>query len=85
MKWIRIGLILLILVLLCSGGMWLTLRVTAEYPELGEAVSYPVNQMDGFTLTILVPLSGVYNPVEGYGGFGSGLYFFQGRGGGPRL
>lgn len=63
MKWIRIGLILLILVLLCSGGMWLTLRVTAEYPEFGEAVSYPVNQMDGFTLTIEEPS---WSPFRGY-------------------
>ena len=36
MKRFRGWLILLAVVLLCAGGGWLVLRMTAEYPALGE-------------------------------------------------
>ena len=63
MKRYRGWLILLVLVALCSGGIWLTLQVTAEYPTLGEPVSYPVNQVEGFELTIGEPS---WSPFKGY-------------------
>ena len=63
MKQYRRWLILLVLVALCSGGIWLTLQVTAEYPTLGEPVSYPVNQVEGFELTIDEPS---WSPFKGY-------------------
>ena len=45
------------------GGIWLILRATAEYPSLGEPVFYPVNQVDGFELTIEKP---EWGPFTGY-------------------
>ena len=56
-------LILVALIALCAGGIRLVLRLTAEYPSLGEPVSYPVNQVDGFKLTIEVP---GWSPFTGY-------------------
>ena len=44
MKKYRGWVIALLLILLCIGGVRLVLRATAEYPALGEPVSYPVNQ-----------------------------------------
>jgi hypothetical protein len=55
MKRFRGWILLLALIALCAIGAWFTLRVTAEYPSLGEPVSYPVNQVDGFELTIEKP------------------------------
>lgn len=55
--------ILLIFIAVCAGGVWLTLRVTAEYPALGEPVSYPVDQVGGFELTIEQP---TWSPFKGY-------------------
>lgn len=63
MKKYRGWLILLIFAIICAGGVWLTLQVTAEYPALGEAVSYPVNQVDGFELSIEKP---TWSPFKGY-------------------
>lgn len=63
MKRYRGWIILLIFIVICTGGVWLTLRVTAEYPALGEPVSYPVNQVDGFELTIEKP---TWSPFKGY-------------------
>lgn len=63
MKRYRGWTILLIFIAICAGSVWLTLRVTAEYPALGEAVSYPVNQVDGFELTIEKP---TWSPFKGY-------------------
>ena len=63
MKRYRGWIILLIFIVICAGGVWLTLRVTAEYPTLGEPVSYPVNQVDGFELTIEKP---TWSPFKGY-------------------
>ena len=55
--------IVLVLVALCVGGVWLTLQVTAEYPTLGEPVSYPSNQVDGVELAIEKPS---WSPFRGY-------------------
>ncbi|WP_434309495.1 hypothetical protein [Hominifimenecus sp. rT4P-3] len=63
MKRYRGWVILLIFIALCASGVWLTLQVTAEYPTLGEPVSYPVNQIDGFELTIEKPS---WSPFKGY-------------------
>jgi len=63
MKKFRGWLILAAFIALCGGAVWLTLRVTAEYPTLGEPVSYPVNQVEGFELTIEEP---VWSPFRGY-------------------
>lgn len=63
MKQYRKWIILLILIIVCFGGIWLTLRLTAEYPRLGDPVSYPVNQVDGFELTIEKPS---WSPFKGY-------------------
>ena len=63
MKRYRGWLALLLFIALCAGGVWLTLKVTAEYPALGEPVSYPVNQIDGFELTIDEPS---WSPFRGY-------------------
>lgn len=54
---------LLVFAALCAGGVWLSLEVTAEYPALGEPVSYPVNQIDGFELAIDEPS---WSPFKGY-------------------
>jgi len=63
MKRYRGWLILLLFLALCAGGTCLILRTTAEYPPPGEPVSYPVNQADGFKLTIEEP---VWSPFTGY-------------------
>lgn len=63
MKRYRGWIALLILIALCAGGAWLTLQVTAEYPTLGEPVAYPVNQVQGFELTIEEPS---WSPFKGY-------------------
>lgn len=63
MKRYRLWIALLILVAFCAGGVWLTLQATAEYPMLGEPVSYPVNQVQGFELTIEEPS---WSPFKGY-------------------
>lgn len=47
----------------CVLGAWLVLRATAEYPALDAPVSYPVNQVDGFELTIEKP---AWSPSKGY-------------------
>lgn len=48
---------------LCVLGAWLILRASAEYPALDAPVSYPVNQVDGFELTIEKPS---WSPFKGY-------------------
>lgn len=53
----------LIFIALCAAGVRLTLQVTAEYPTLGESVAYPVNQVEGFELTIEEPS---WSPFKGY-------------------
>ena len=63
MKRCRKWLILLALLFICIGGVWTISRVTAEYPPLGEAVSYPVNQVKGFELSIEKPS---FSPFRGY-------------------
>ena len=63
MKRYRCWIILHATAVLCSGGAWLTLQVTAEHPALGDPVSYPVNQVDGFELTIEEPS---WSPFKGY-------------------
>ncbi len=63
MKKLRGWLILAAFIALCGGAVWLTLRVTAEYPALGEPVSYPVNQVEGFELSIEEP---TWSPFKGY-------------------
>ena len=63
MKRYRGWLILLVFLGFCAGGVWLTLRLTAEYPTLGEPVSYPVNQVNGFELTIEEPS---WSPFKGF-------------------
>ena len=63
MKRYRGWIILVALIALCAGGVCFTLQATAEYPSLGEAVSYPVNQVDGFELTIEEP---TWSPFRGY-------------------
>ncbi len=63
MKRCRKLLILLALLFVCIGGVWTISRVTAEYPPLGEAVSYPVNQVEGFELGMEKPS---FSPFRGY-------------------
>ena len=63
MKKFRGLLICLLILTVCAGGVWLTLHLTAEYPALGEPVSYPVNQVPGFTLTLAEPS---WSPFKGY-------------------
>lgn len=63
MKRYRGWLVLLVVTALCASGVWVALRVTAEYPVLGEPVSYPVNQVDGFELAIEEPS---WSPFKGY-------------------
>jgi hypothetical protein len=63
MKKHRGWLIGILCLVLCAGAVWLTLRVTAKYPALGAPVSYPVNQVDGFDLTIEEPS---WSPFKGY-------------------
>lgn len=63
MKRYRGWIISFILTAICIGGIWLILGNTAEYPTIGESVSYPVNQVDGFELTIEGPS---WSPFKGY-------------------
>lgn len=63
MKRYRVWIASLVFIAICAGGIWLTLQVTAEYPSLSEEVSYPVNQVDGFELTIEKPS---WSPFKGY-------------------
>ncbi len=55
--------ILCLVVVLCGGAVWLVWQKTAEYPELGTAVSYPVNEVEGFNLTMETPS---FSPFRGY-------------------
>ncbi|GFI61544.1 hypothetical protein IMSAG049_00703 [Clostridiales bacterium] len=48
---------------LFAGVAWLTLRATSEYPTLDAPVSYRVNQVDGFELSIRKPS---WSPFKGY-------------------
>ena len=61
----RIRRILLPLLLVCvlGGTVFLTLRLTAHYPVVGDAVSYPVNQLEGFSLSVDPPS---FSPFRGY-------------------
>ena len=63
MKRCRGWVALLVFIPLCVVGVWFTLKATAEYPALGEPVSYPVNQVDGFELAIEDPS---WSPFKGY-------------------
>ena len=63
LKRYRDWLLLLLLLAVCWGLVQLVLRTTAEYPALGEPVSYPVNQLDGFVLSIEEP---TWSPFRGY-------------------
>ena len=64
MKKFRSFIILIAVILVCAGGVWLTLKSTAEYPSLSDvAVTYQVNQVDGFELTIEKPS---FSPFTGY-------------------
>ena len=63
MKRCRRWVVLLVFVALCVVGVWFALKASAEYPALGEPVSYPVNQVDGFELTIEDPS---WSPFKGY-------------------
>lgn len=47
----------------CAGLIGLVLHFTAHYPALGETVSYPVNEVEGFTLSIQEP---GWSPFRGY-------------------
>ena len=63
MKRYRGWIILLGFILACVGGARLILRVTAEYPGLGKPVFYPVNQVEGFEVTLRGPK---WNVFTGY-------------------
>lgn len=63
MKRYRSLVALAIFLLLCGGISWLVLHVTAQYPALGEPVSYPIDQGDGFALTMEEPS---WSPFTGY-------------------
>ena len=63
MKKYRGWVILALVVALAAAGIWLIGKVTAVYPDLGDPVSYPVNQVDGFALTIEDPS---FSPFKGY-------------------
>ena len=64
MKKFRSFIILIAVILVCAGSVWLTLKATAEYPSFSDiAVTYPVNQVDGFELTIEKPS---FSPFTGY-------------------
>ena len=53
----------LICIALFVGAIWIVFHVTAEYPIVGEPVSYPVNQLDGFTLSMT---EGAWTPFRGH-------------------
>jgi hypothetical protein len=61
MKRLHGWIFLLAIIALCTIGAWFTLRITAEYPSLGEPVSYSVNQVDGFELTIEKPSWSIFS------------------------
>ena len=63
MKKHRGWIILALIVALAAAGIWLIGKVIAVYPGLGDPVSYPVNQVDGVTLTIEAPS---FSPFQGY-------------------
>lgn len=64
MKKFRSFIILIAVILVCAGSVWLTLKASAEYPSFSDiAVTYPVNQVDGFELTIEKPS---FSPFTGY-------------------
>ncbi len=54
---------LAVFVVLCAAVALLTLKATAQYPALGEPVSYPVNQVEGFSLSLEKP---GWSPFRGY-------------------
>ena len=56
--------VLAVLLALCVGGSALYLRATAEYPTLGDPVSEPVNQIEGFDLSI--EAGPTWSPFRGY-------------------
>ncbi len=64
MKRIRSWFTLLFVLAVLGGIGYLVLRTTEEYPTLGAAVSYPVNETDGFELTIIEKPS--WSPWKGY-------------------
>lgn len=53
----------LICIALFVGVIWIVFHVTAKYPILGEPVTYPVNQIDGFELTMT---EGSWTPFRGH-------------------
>ena len=53
----------LICLVLFVGVIWIVFHATAEYPVLGDPVSYPVNQLAGFELSIDEPS---WKPFRGY-------------------
>lgn len=63
MKRYRALAILMVFLALCGGVVWLILRGTAQYPSVGTRVSYPVNQIEGFDLSIEAP---TWSPFRGY-------------------
>ena len=52
-----------IVLTVCAGVIYFMLRDTEEYPTLGSPVTYKVNQMDGFHLSIEAPS---FSPFKGY-------------------
>ena len=52
MKRFRPLVILLLIAALCWGGVQLVLFKTAHYPALSQPVDYPVNQLEGFALSL---------------------------------
>lgn len=63
MKKYRGWLNLCLVLVLCGGALWLTWQKTAEYPELGAAVSHSVNDVEGVHLTMETP---TFSPFRGY-------------------
>lgn len=63
MKKYRSLLTLLVLLMLLVSVGWAILRMTAVYPTLGEPVTYAVNQLEGFTLSVKEP---AWSPFSGY-------------------
>ena len=61
--WIILALVAALVAALAAAGIWLIGKVTAVYPGLGDPVSYPVNQVDGFALPIGEPS---FSPFHGY-------------------
>lgn len=53
----------LIWIALFIGVIWTVFQVTAEYPILGEPVSYSVNQLEGFELRMT---EGAWTPFRGH-------------------